>query len=67
MYFAAFKRHCSFFPASYQVMEAFSEELKRFDVEKGAIRFPIGKPLPATLVRKIVRARIRENEARPKR
>jgi uncharacterized protein YdhG (YjbR/CyaY superfamily) len=67
VYFAAFKKHCSFFPGSYAVMEAFSDELKRYDVEKGTIRFPIGKPLPATLVKKIVKARIRENEARPKR
>ena len=67
VYFAAFKKHCSFFPASYQVMEVFSEELKRYDVEKGTIRFPIGKPLPATLVKKIVKARMRENKARPKR
>lgn len=67
VYYAAFKKHCSFFPASYQVMETFSEELKRYDVEKGTIRFPIGKPLPATLVKKIVKARIRETEARPKR
>jgi len=67
VYYAAFKKHCSFFPASYQVMEAFSEELKRYDVEKGTIRFPIGKPLPATLVKKIVKARIRETKARSKR
>jgi len=67
VYFAAFKKHCSFFPGSYAVMEAFSEELERYDVEKGTIRFPIGKPLSATLVRKIVKARIRENEARRKR
>ena len=67
VYYAAFKKHCSFFPGSYEVMEAFSEELQRYDVEKGTIRFPIGKPLPATLVKKIVKARIRENKARPKR
>jgi uncharacterized protein YdhG (YjbR/CyaY superfamily) len=64
VYFAAFKKHCSFFPASYAVMETFAGEMKRYDVEKGTIRFPIGKPLPATLVKKIVNARIRENDAR---
>ncbi len=67
MYFAAFKKHCSFFPGSYAVMEQFSKDLERYDVEKGTIRFPIGKPLPATLVKKIVKARIRETDARPKR
>jgi uncharacterized protein YdhG (YjbR/CyaY superfamily) len=45
-------------------MERFADELARFDVEKGTIRFPIGKPMPAALVKKIVRARIREIEAR---
>jgi uncharacterized protein YdhG (YjbR/CyaY superfamily) len=64
VYFAAFKKHCSFFPASSEVMERFADELDRFDVEKGTIRFPIGKPMPATLVKKIVRARVREIEAR---
>jgi uncharacterized protein YdhG (YjbR/CyaY superfamily) len=64
VYFAAFKNHCSLFPASTEVMETFADELARYDLEKGTIRFPIGKPPPATLVRKIVKARIRENEAR---
>jgi uncharacterized protein YdhG (YjbR/CyaY superfamily) len=67
VYFAAFKKHCSFFPASYEVMERFANELGRFDVQKGTIRFPIGKPLPATLIKKIVKARIKENDARWKR
>jgi uncharacterized protein YdhG (YjbR/CyaY superfamily) len=67
VYYAAFKKHCSFFPGSYQVMETFAEELQRYDVEKGTIRFPVGKPLPATLVKKIVKARLRENEARQRR
>jgi uncharacterized protein YdhG (YjbR/CyaY superfamily) len=67
VYFAAFKKHCSFFPASYQVMEMFAADLQRFDVDKGTIRFPIGKPLPATLVKRIVKARVKENEAWKKR
>jgi len=64
VYYAAFKKHCSFFPASYEVMERFANELERFDVDKGTIRFPVGKPLPATLVKKMVNARVKENEAR---
>ena len=67
VYYAAFKNHCSFFPASYAVMEAFSEELEPYDVEKGTVRFPIGKPLPAALVKRIVKARVRETDAHPKR
>jgi uncharacterized protein YdhG (YjbR/CyaY superfamily) len=61
--FAAFKDHCSIFPGS-AVMDAHKEELKRYDTSKGTIRFPAGKPLPAALVKKLVRARIKENEAR---
>jgi uncharacterized protein YdhG (YjbR/CyaY superfamily) len=61
--FAAFKNHCSIFPGS-AVMDAYKEELKRYDTSKGTIRFPASKPLPAALVKKLVKARIKENEAR---
>ena len=61
--FAAFKNHCSIFPGS-AVMDAHQTELKGYDTSKGAIRFPANKPLPAALVRKLVKARIKENEAR---
>ena len=60
--FAAFKNHCSLFPGS-SVMEAHKDELKGYDISKGTIRFPPGKPLPAALVKKLVKARIAENEA----
>ncbi|HEX6401119.1 MAG TPA: DUF1801 domain-containing protein [Actinomycetota bacterium] len=63
-YFAAFKAHCSLFPASPTVMNAFAEELAGYEVAKGTIRFPIGKPPPASLIKKIVKARIEENRAR---
>jgi uncharacterized protein YdhG (YjbR/CyaY superfamily) len=64
--FAAFKNHCSIFPGA-AVMDAHREELERYDTSKGTIRFPASKPLPAALVRKLVKARIAENEARAKR
>jgi uncharacterized protein YdhG (YjbR/CyaY superfamily) len=64
--FAAFKNHCSFFPMSMAVMRTYHDELKSYDTSKGTIRFPVGKPLRATLVKKIVKARIKENEARAK-
>ena len=60
--FAAFSNHCSLFPMSYAVIGAFKHELKNFDVSKGTIRFPLDKPLPAVLVRKMVKARIAEKE-----
>ncbi len=64
--FAAFKDHCSIFPGS-AVMDAYKEELKVYDTSKGTIRFPANKPLPAALVKKLVKARIAENEARANR
>jgi len=62
--FAAFKNHCSFFPMGSSVLDAFEKELKGFRVSKGTLHFPLDKPLPATLVKKIVRARIAQNKAR---
>src|SRR5579859_4745825 len=55
--FAAFLHHCSLFPMSYAVIGAFKNELKAFEVSKGTIRFPLDKPLPAALVKKMVKAR----------
>jgi len=62
--FAAFKNHCSFFPMSMAVMRKYQDELQSYDTSKGTIRFPIGKPLRAALVKKMVKDRIKENEAR---
>lgn len=62
--YAAFDEHCSFFVMSPPVMKAHAAELKGYETSAGTIRFPIGKPLPAALVRKLVRARIAENKAR---
>src|SRR6267143_5432212 len=47
LWFAAFSKHCSLFPGSLSVMEAFKNELKDFDTSKGTIHFPLDKPLPA--------------------
>lgn len=65
--YAAFKEHCSLFPMSTKVIEAHKEELKPFLAGKGTIRFSPDNPLPATLVTKIVKARIEENAVRPRR
>src|SRR6266850_7831365 len=61
--FAAFKDHCSFFPGANPIA-THKDELKAYKTSKGTIRFPIGKPLPAALVKKLVRTRIAENEKR---
>ncbi len=62
--FGAFATHCSLFPMSYAVIDSVKSKLKAAQVSKGTIRFPLDKPLPATLVRTIVKARIAENNAR---
>ena len=67
VWFAAFSKHCSFFPGSLAVMAAFKNELKDCQTSKGTIRFPVDKPLSATLVNKLVKARIAENERRKRR
>ncbi len=62
--FAAFKDHCSLFPMSGRALEAFRDELQGYSTSKGAIRFPLDRPLPAALVKKLVKARVAQNEAR---
>lgn len=57
MWFAAFSNHCSLFPTA-SVVEAFEDELKDFHTSKGTIQFPTDKPLPAPLIRKLVKARL---------
>jgi uncharacterized protein YdhG (YjbR/CyaY superfamily) len=61
--YASFKNHCSLFPASEAVIEALGEELKPYFSGKGTIRFHADKPLPAALVKKIVKTRLEENAA----
>ena len=59
--FAAFSNHCSLFPGAGPTIE-FKNELKNFQTAKGTIRFAPNKPLPASLLKKLMKARIAENE-----
>ena len=61
--FGAAAKHCAFYPGALPV-KALKDELEAYDTSKGTIRFPVDKPLPATLVRKLVKARIAEYTAR---
>jgi uncharacterized protein YdhG (YjbR/CyaY superfamily) len=63
VYYSAFKEHCSLFPASATVIERLAGDLEGYGLAKGTIRFPIGEPLPAPLVKKIVKAKIEEFRA----
>jgi uncharacterized protein YdhG (YjbR/CyaY superfamily) len=62
--YAAFKKHCSFFPMQASLIDEMKDELKAYRTAKGTLQFPLDKPLPATLVKKMVKARIAENERR---
>lgn len=57
VWFAAFSDHCSLFPTA-SVIENFKNELKGFTTSKGTIQFPINKPLPTALIKKLVKARV---------
>jgi uncharacterized protein YdhG (YjbR/CyaY superfamily) len=60
--FAAKPHHCALYPFNGTTVKAFAADLKGFETSMGAIKFQPGKPLPAALVRKIVKARIAENQ-----
>lgn len=61
--YAAFKDHCSLFPASTKVLEEHGEELKPYFWGKGTIRFSPDEPVPSALVKKILKTRIKEKAA----
>jgi uncharacterized protein YdhG (YjbR/CyaY superfamily) len=66
VWFAAFSDHCSLFPTA-AVIDAFKNELKPFPTSKGTIQFPLDKPLPITLIKKLVKARIAQDKSKKKR
>lgn len=59
--YGASAKHCAFYPMSGTTVAAHAAELAGWETSKGTIRFPAGKPLPASLVKTLVQARIREN------
>jgi uncharacterized protein YdhG (YjbR/CyaY superfamily) len=54
VHFGAAAKHCAFYPG--RVVESFTQELEGYDTSRGTVRFPPDRPLPAALVKKIVRA-----------
>jgi uncharacterized protein YdhG (YjbR/CyaY superfamily) len=63
--FGATASHCAFYPMSAATVAAHQKELAAYDTSKGTIRFQLDRPLPAALIRKLVKARIAENGATP--
>src|SRR5262245_34102877 len=60
VYFAAYQHHIGFYPTSKPIV-VFEKELKGFKTSKGAIQFPLDKPLPLDLVKRIVEFRVKED------
>ncbi len=66
VWYAAFSGHCSLFPTA-SIIEAFKDDLTGFSISKGTIHFPVDKPLPTALVRRMVKARVAQNENKKRR
>jgi uncharacterized protein YdhG (YjbR/CyaY superfamily) len=66
IWFAAFAKHCSLFPTG-RVIEMFKADLKPYTLSKGTIQFPTDKPLPASLIKKLVKARLAKIAAKKRR
>lgn len=64
VWYAAFKKHCSFFPMDHSLEVEFQEMLKESKTSKGTIQYPVDKPLPKPLVTRIVKARVTLNEVK---
>ena len=64
VFFAAWANHCAFYPGSAATLKNLRNELRDFQTSQGTIRFTPDKPLPAALVRKLVKMRIAENNDR---
>jgi len=62
--YAAFKDHCSFFPMSASLLDDFAADVKNYRTAKGTLQFSLDKPLGPTLLKKLVRARVVQNEAK---
>jgi uncharacterized protein YdhG (YjbR/CyaY superfamily) len=63
IWYAAFADHCSLFPTA-AVIEKFKDELTAYRVSKGTIQFPVDKPLPAALLKRMVKLRLGGNESK---
>lgn len=63
IWYAAFSDHCSLFPTA-AVIDEFRKELEPYKISKGTVQFPIDRPFPASLLKKMVKARLAEVEGK---
>lgn len=61
VFFAAWKNHISLYPAPWKA-ESLKKEMSAYEGSKGTIKFPLDKPMPLTLIKKMVKYRMKENE-----
>jgi uncharacterized protein YdhG (YjbR/CyaY superfamily) len=64
IYFAAHRNHVGMYPIIGREKDLYARELKPYMAAKATLQFPIGKPIPIGLVKKVVKERARENEAK---
>jgi len=57
--FAGFRNHIGFYPMSGSFLERYKKELQGYVRSTGAVRFPIAKPLPVALIKKMIKARLK--------
>ncbi len=60
IWYAAWKRHCSLYPMTGTIQQTYASEIEGYKVSKGTIQFPLDEPIPLPLVKKLVKARMRE-------
>lgn len=66
VHFGGYAKHVGFYPGATTVGEAFSKELRPYKQGKGSVQFPLDRPMPLTLIRRMVAFRVAEEEARKK-